>query len=104
MKKAEVKHMKRYVRSWYTGEPDPGGMMEGKARFLMRINNWRDAYDHFTKIVDKYFPDSDKIEVEVDRLYNQYKGNKYFDEAYKRWKEDQESEDFPMYPYDDEIE
>lgn len=49
---------------------------------------WTDAYEHFNAIVDKHFPDENKIESEVENLYSQHKGEPDWDEAYRRWHED----------------
>lgn len=49
---------------------------------------WTDAYEQFNAIVDKHFPDENKIESEVENLYSQHKGEEDWDEAYRRWYED----------------
>ena len=48
-------------------------------------SSWTDAYEQFSDIVDTYFPDETKINDEVEKLYNQHKGDTVWDEAYKRW-------------------
>lgn len=50
-------------------------------------DDWTDVYKQFEAIVTKYFPNSTKINAEVDKMYAQHKGNADWDLAYKRWKE-----------------
>ena len=49
---------------------------------------WEEAYEQFEKIVDKYYPDEDKIIEVVDKLYAKHKGEKAWDIAYQKWSED----------------
>lgn len=46
---------------------------------------WQDAYEQFEKIVDKYFPNENKIIELVDKLYAKHKGEKAWDTAYQKW-------------------
>lgn len=46
---------------------------------------WTDAYDQFEKIIDKYFPNEDKIIELVDKLYAKHKGEEAWDIAYQKW-------------------
>lgn len=46
---------------------------------------WQDAYEQFEKIVDKYYPDENKIIQLVDKLYAKHKGEKAWDTAYQKW-------------------
>lgn len=46
---------------------------------------WQDAYEQFEKIIDKYFPDENKIIELVDKLYAKHKGEEAWDIAYKKW-------------------
>lgn len=77
--------------SWFVGEPDPTGQLEGDARFMNSIKSWNDVYNEFQKIVDRYFPDTEKIMIEVENFYDHYRQYrnspnwKYFEEAYSRW-------------------
>ena len=48
-------------------------------------DSWSDVYKKFEAIVDKYFPDTVKINSEVAKLYKPHQGDKDWDEAYKRW-------------------
>lgn len=75
--------MKRYIKSGYTGEPS--SVDYGNYITESRWSNWTDPYTLFEQIVDKYFQDEDKIDSEVDKLYNKFKHNKYMQEAYRRW-------------------
>lgn len=58
---------------------------------------WNDAYDLFQEVVDKYFPDEDKIDMEIENLRLKYEGNKEFDHAYEVWQTSGIDDD-----YDDE--
>lgn len=51
----------------------------------MKDTHWTEAYKKFTDIVDKYFPDERRIEMEVRNLYNRNKNNPGYVEAWKRW-------------------
>lgn len=46
---------------------------------------WTDIYAKFLEIVDKYFPDEEKIVEEVDKLYDKHAGDDAWDVAYDRW-------------------
>ena len=46
---------------------------------------WQDAYEQFEKIVDKYYPNENKIIELVDKLYAKHKGEKAWDIAYQKW-------------------
>lgn len=48
---------------------------------------WQDAYEQFEKIVDKYYPDENKIIELVDKLYAKHKGEEAWDIAYKKWRD-----------------
>lgn len=86
--------MKRYIRSGYTGEPDPAGIYEGDARFLSTINSLEDACDQFERIQDRYGDDPDRVLLEIEEFYDHYRKFrnsphwKYIEEAYKQWHED----------------
>ena len=57
-----------------------------KAMFARGYNeDWTSAYKNFEKIVDKYLPDEDKIQSEVEKLYNQHKGEPDWDKAWEKW-------------------
>lgn len=47
--------------------------------------SWTDVYEQFSDIIDTYLPDEIRINDEVEKLYNQHKGDPVWDEAYKRW-------------------
>ena len=49
--------------------------------------SWTDAYEQFNAAVDKHFPDSVAIELAVEELYNQHKGEADWEEAWRRWNE-----------------
>lgn len=46
---------------------------------------WENVYDEFSNIIDKYFPNEAKIEIEVRNLYNAHKGEDAYEIAYKKW-------------------
>lgn len=73
----------------WTGEPDSyyNEWINRLAdqRLESRIHSWGDAYKEFVKIADKYFPDDEKIDREVNKLYFKHSKNPYFQEAWKRW-------------------
>ena len=78
---------------WYVGEPT-SGLEYGK--FMDKVNrdkiekswkSWTDVYKLFNDIVEKYFPDEDRIQGEVEVLYERYKHNPLMRSAYKRWNE-----------------
>lgn len=73
------------ISGWYVGNPDPTGRLEGDLRFENKMKSWRDVYKEFVKIADKYFPDDDKIDQEINKLYFKHSKNPYFQEAWKRW-------------------
>jgi hypothetical protein len=50
--------------------------------------SWHEAYQNFISIIDDHFPDEEKIEASVEELYNQHKGDPDWDEAYRRWHEE----------------
>ena len=53
---------------------------------FMRVDeDWTSVYKNFEKIVDKYLPDEDKIQSEVENLYNQHKGEPDWDKAWEKW-------------------
>lgn len=49
-------------------------------------DTWTDVYKKFEAIVDKYFPDTTKIQAEVRKLYESHRGDKDWDAAYKKWR------------------
>lgn len=49
------------------------------------LDSWTSAYKQFEDIIDKYFNQPSKINSEVKKLYEKHKGEKDFEEAYKRW-------------------
>ena len=49
------------------------------------LDSWTSAYKQFEDIIDKYFNQPSKINAEVKKLYEKHKGEKDFEEAYKRW-------------------
>ena len=53
---------------------------------IKALDSWTSAYKQFEDIVEKYFPQSSKINAEVKKLYEKHKGEQDFEEAYKRWK------------------
>lgn len=55
--------------------------------------SWQSAYDEITKVVKKNFPNEDKINLEVENLYNKHKGEEDWDTAYEKWKETSEDVD-----------
>lgn len=73
----------------WTGEPDSYYNERinqlADQRLESRIHSWRDAYKEFEKIENKYFPDVEKIDEEVNKLYFRHSKNPYFQEAWKRW-------------------
>ena len=56
---------------------------------IKSLDSWTSAYKQFEDIVDKYFPQVSKINAEVKKLYEKHKGEQDFEEAYKRWKNQQ---------------
>lgn len=58
---------------------------------------WTDVYTQFEKIVNRNFGKGSnwerKIEKEVDDLYKSHKGQRDWDEAYRRWRQDQNAQD-----------
>ena len=52
------------------------------------ISNWQDAYAIFINIVNKYLPDVDRIETEVENIYLKNAGDPAFDKAYQKWIEE----------------
>ncbi|MBO7697250.1 MAG: hypothetical protein J6Y28_04105 [Acholeplasmatales bacterium] len=46
------------------------------------VSNWEDAYTAFINIVNKYLPDVDRIDTEVENLYLKNAGDPAFDKAY----------------------
>ena len=53
---------------------------------------WTEAYEQFTEMVDKYFPDFEKVETEVEALYNEHKGEPAWDKAWEKWNESVDEE------------
>jgi hypothetical protein len=63
--------------------------MKGKPvldKAIKLADTWNDVYKKFESIVDKYFPDTGKINAEVRKLYEPHRGERDWDEAYKRWR------------------
>ena len=58
---------------------------------------WTDIYTQFEKIVNRNFGKGSnwerKIEKEIDDLYRSHKGERDWDEAYRRWRQDQNAQD-----------
>lgn len=52
------------------------------------ISNWQDAYAIFINIVNKYLPDVDRIDTEVENIYLKNAGDPAFDKAYQKWIEE----------------
>lgn len=52
---------------------------------IKSLDSWTSAYKQFEDIIDKYFNQPSKINAEVKKLYEKHKGEKDFEEAYKRW-------------------
>lgn len=52
---------------------------------IKSLDSWTSAYKQFEDIIDKYFNQPSKINSEVKKLYEKHKGEKDFEEAYKRW-------------------
>ena len=52
---------------------------------IKALDSWTSAYKQFEDIIDKYFNQPSKINSEVKKLYEKHKGEKDFEEAYKRW-------------------
>ena len=52
------------------------------------VSNWEDAYTAFINIVNKYLPDVDRIDTEVENLYLKNAGDPAFDKAYQKWIEE----------------
>lgn len=52
------------------------------------ISNWEDAYTVFINIVNKYLPDIDRIETEVENIYLKNAGNPAFEKAFHKWIEE----------------
>lgn len=52
---------------------------------IKSLDSWTSAYKQFEDIIDKYFDQPSKISSEVKKLYEKHKGEKDFEEAYKRW-------------------
>ena len=55
------------------------------------LNHWTDVYKIFDETVNKYFPDENKIEIEVKKMYEPHKGEDIWDTAYSKWAELDES-------------
>ena len=94
------------IDEWFVGEPDPTGELEGKARNAQRIKTWHDAYAQFQNIIEKNFPDEDKIHNEVRNLVkNNHESNPAYWEAWKRWIDnyDEEAAYIALYPNEDDI-
>ena len=51
----------------------------------LQSSGWTKAYSEFQKIIDKFFPDADKISQEAKKLYQKHKGDPGWDEAWTRW-------------------
>jgi len=51
----------------------------------LNISDWTDAFELFNDIINKYFPDEDKIEEEIKNLCLKHAGEPAFDIAYKKW-------------------
>lgn len=91
------------IDEWFVGEPDPTGKLEGEARNAQRIKTWHDAYAQFQDIIEKNFPDEDKIHDEVKNLVkNNHKSNPAYWEAWKRWIDDYHEEGAYLALYGDE--
>ena len=56
---------------------------------IKSLDSWTSAYKQFEDIIDKYFAlgQISKINAEVKKLYEKHKGEKDFEEAYRRWKQ-----------------
>jgi len=53
-------------------------------------NSWTDAYGKIEEIIDTYFPDTDRINSEVDKFYQRNSDDPMVRAAYKRWQESAE--------------
>lgn len=76
---------------------------------LVDISHWTEGYDEFQKIVISNWPYVDIIMKKVNDLYTTHKGEKGWDEAYRRWNEGDGSElsekiDIKVTEMDDAIE
>ena len=60
---------------------------KGPARVIDMHDAWTDVYKQFERIVNANMSNPDRIEQKVDALYAQHRGEKDWDEAYRRWKE-----------------
>ena len=67
----------------------------------LNISDWTDAFELFNDIVNKYFPDEDKIEEEIRNLRLKHAGEPAFDIAYEKWQEGA-PEDFEADDYEEE--
>lgn len=83
MDKEIIKLFNQITEIDWVGEyvTDPDELEEGAG------DNWRDVYSNFLDVVEKNGNNPDKINSEVDALYNEHKGELNWDEAYKRWKD-----------------
>ena len=48
---------------------------------------WQKVYNLFDDIVIEFFPDTDRIEKEIQMLCDEHKGEPAYDKAYERWSE-----------------
>lgn len=84
-------------RYWVTDEPEYAGNKNAPGWFIDKDlakeiiddedldENWTDAYKEFNKIVDKYFPDEERIESEVYQLAQKHYTEKPWQVAYDKW-------------------
>lgn len=61
-------------------------------RVQKNVLTWQDIMEKFQSIVDEYFPDEEKIEAEIYKLYSRNRQSKAYQEAWRRWNEDSEYE------------
>ncbi len=66
----------------------PGRGIVASSSIKAGYSSWNDAYEEFEKIVNRYFPDEDKIESEVDKFCRAHKDDPMVQEAYRRWEPD----------------
>lgn len=69
---------------WFVGEPS--SVEYGRFMTTRNWTSWTDAYKLFMDAIDKLgVADEQAVEDEVRRVYEFYKGDKYMEEAYRRW-------------------
>ena len=61
---------------------------------------WNKVYKVFDAIINLYWPEEERIESEVEKIYNIHKGEHDWDEAWNKWSEDWSLEEEEWDPSD----